>query len=332
MMQTTRPFYKKFAVLSAAILILSLPLSGVAASFSWKSLIQGTVKVADDVPVHQADDVAQRLTRSKGITRKIDADLSKSGQLTDKMDDAARATVRKAAMFQALEKAIPDNPALLKEIRTLDNASQETAVVLAKGGQSIVRAMPDIAGRGQLLKRGGADVVAAVGLHGDDAARAAMRLDAAIQGGSLIVPAGKRAVTLEDFGRIMTETGESGWRFWQTYVQPHWKLWLGSGALALYLADPEQFQDTAGQLSEAGFRHLGLLMGEVSAGSIRGISQGTAQVVEKVAVETATGFLQSWQGIISGLLILFGISLLFRRVRYYMLWPLRWLNKAPNET
>lgn len=327
-----KSLYKKLAVLSAAIALWSLPVPGLTGSFSWKSLIQGTAKVADDVPVHQADDVAQHLTRSKGITRKLDADLSRSGQLTDKMDDAARATVRKAAMFQALEKAIPDNPALLKEIRTLDHASQEAAVVLTKGGQSIVRAMPDIAGRGQLLKRGGAEVVAAVGLHGDEAARAAMRLDAAIQGGNLVIPAGKRAVTLEDFGRIMTETGESGWRFWQTYVQPHWKLWLGSGALALYLTDPEQFQDAAGQLSEAGFRHLGLLMGEVSAGAIRGISQGTAQVVEKIAVETTTGFFQSWQGFISGLLILFGISLLFRRVRYYVLWPLRWLNKTPNQT
>lgn len=332
MAQKTRPFYKKFAVLSAAILLLSLPLPGLAASFSWKALIQGTTKVADDVPVHQADEVAQRLTRSKGITRKLDADLSATKPFTDKMDDATRATVRKAAMLQALEKAIPDNPALLKEIRMLDNPSQEVAIVLAKGGQSIARTMPDIAGRGQLLKRGGADVVAAVGLHGDDAARAAMRLDAAIQGGSLIVPAGKRAVTLEDFGRVMTKTGESGWQFWQKYVQPHWKLWLGSGALALYLTDPEQFQDAAGQLSEAGFRHLGLLMGEVSAGAIRGISQGAVQVVEKVASETATGFFKSGQGFMSGLLILFGISLLFRRVRYYALWPLRWLNKTPNQT
>lgn len=332
MAQTSKTFCIRLTLFLAAILLLASPLSGITAPFSWKALIQGTVKVADDVPVNKADDIAERLARSNSVTRKLDADLMKAGQLTNKMDDAARITVRKAAMLKTLEKAIPDNPALLREIKALDNASQEAAIVLAKGGQSMTRAMPDITGRGQLLKRGGADVVAAVGLHGDDAARAAMRLDTALQGGNLIIPAGKRAVTLADFGRVMTETGESGWQFWQKYVQPHWKLWLSSGALAVYLADPEQFQDAVGNLSEAGFRQLGLLMGEVSAGAIRGISQGTAQVVEKVVVETTAGFFQSWQGAVSGLLTLFAISMLFRRVRYYVLWPLRWLNKTPGQT
>jgi hypothetical protein len=331
MMQKTKPHLQKITAFLTVILLLTSLLPSIAASFPWKTFIQGTARVADDVPVNKADDIAQSLARSKSVMRKLDADLLKAGQLTDKMDDAARAIARSTAMLKALEKAIPDNPALLREIKALDNASQEAAVVLAKGGQSMTRVMPDITGRGQLLKRGGADVVAAVGLHGDDAARAAMRLDTAIQGGSLIIPAGKQMVTLEDFGRVMTKTGESGWQFWQKYVQPHWKLWLGSGALAVYLNDPEQFQDAAGNLSEAGFRHLGLLMGEVSAGAIRGISQGTTEVVEKVVVETTAGFLQSWQEFFSGLLILFGISLLFRRVRYYVLWPFRWLNNKPAE-
>lgn len=88
----------------------------------------------------------------------------------------------------------------------------------------------------------------------------------------------------------MTKTGESGWQFWQKYVQPYWKLWLGSGALAVYLNDPEQFQDAAGNLSEVGFRHLGLLMGEAFSGSHSRISQGTTEVVEKVVVETTAGF------------------------------------------
>lgn len=332
MAQKDKPPFQKITVFLTVILLLTSLLPSIATSFSWKTFIQGTAKVADDVPVNKADDIAQNLAQSKSITRKLDADLLQAGKLTDKMDDAARATARNTAMFKVLEKAIPDNPALLKEIKALDSASQDAAVVLAKGGQSMARAMPDITGRGQLLRRGGADVVAAVGLHGDDAARAAMRLDTAIQGGSLIIPAGKRAVTLEDFGRVMTETGESSWQFWQKSVQPHWKLWLGSGALAVYLANPEQFQDIAGNLSEAGFHHLSLLMGEVSAGAIRGISQGTAEVVEKVVGEMTTSFFQSWQGFVSGLLILFGISLLFRRVRYYVLWPLRWLNKTPNQT
>jgi len=331
MMQKTKPHLQRITAFLTVILLLTSLLPSIAASFPWKTFIQGTARVADDVPVNKADDVAQSLARSKNAMRKLDADLLQAGKLTDQMDDAARAAARNTAMLKALEKAIPDNPALLREIKALDNASQEAAVVLAKGGQSMTRVMPDITGRGQLLKRGGADVVAAVGLHGDDAARAAMRLDTAIQGGSLIIPAGKRMVTLEDFGRVMAKTGESGWQFWQKYVQPHWKLWLGSGALAVYLNDPEQFQDAAGNLSEAGFRHLGLLMGEVSAGAIRGISQGTTEVVEKVVVETTAGFLQSWQGFFSGLLILFGISLLFGRVRYYVLWPFRWLNNKPVE-
>ena len=60
-----------------------------------------------------------------------------------------------------------------------------------------------------LLRAGGPEMVAAVGLHGPEAAEAALRLDEALQAGTLLVRPGQHAASLVDFGRVMMRTGES---------------------------------------------------------------------------------------------------------------------------
>ncbi|MEJ7638435.1 MAG: hypothetical protein WKF75_10795 [Singulisphaera sp.] len=74
------------------------------------------------------------------------------------------------------------------------------AAVLVRGGERLGAAVPDLAARGRLLRSGGAETVAAVGLYGDeavDAARDSTRPSALARG-----PAGGATpIALNDFGR-----------------------------------------------------------------------------------------------------------------------------------
>ncbi len=71
-------------------------------------------------------------------------------------------------------------------------------------------------------------------------------------------------------------------RFWDGRLEPcpmffprstTYGRWIGlftaSGALAAYLINPEYFQDRAGDLTEAGLKHLTEFVGEVAASAIR---------------------------------------------------------------
>jgi hypothetical protein len=94
----------------------------------------------------------------------------------------------------------------------------------------------------------------------------------------------------------MTKSSQASWQFWKTYVQPHWKLWLGSGALAAYLVNPEAFQNASAQLTEAGFQHLTELAGEVTAAAIRGTGQGAGQATYQVGRAVQETYFNGWQG------------------------------------
>jgi len=244
-------------------------------------LIRGTAKVADDVPLRKVDDLIADLGRSKAAREAVETEIRGAGKI-GKASEAVKGLSRADEVLLLLGKATKNlDPSVLKRIEQLDEASRESALLMAKGGEQLQRSLPDLAARGRFLQEGGAETVAAIGVHGPDAARAAMRLDEAIQGGTVIAKEGTRAASLADFGRVMTRTGDASWPFWKTYIQPHWKIWAGTGALAAYLAAPEMFQDAAGGLTEAGFQRLIELAGATAAGAIRGVGQGAANAVDQ---------------------------------------------------
>jgi len=298
-------------------------------------LVRGTARVANDTPVRKVDDLVAELSKSRAAREAIDTELRKAGRLAG-TGDIVRGTARSDEVLRLLRSATSElDPNVIRRIEQLDDASRDVALVLAKGGEELTRTLPDLATRGRLLREGGAETVAAVGMFGPDAARAALRLDEAIRGGSVIVKDGTRAVTLADFGSVMTRSGNASWQFWKEFVQPHWKIWAASGALAAYLANPEYFQDAAGQLTEAGFKHLIDFAGEVAAAAIRGVGQGSGNATEKITNAVRDTFFNEVKGAyaVVGTLVFFGcVSLLFRRVRYWLFRPLRWLNQKPADS
>ena len=297
-------------------------------------LIRGTARVADEVPVKRVDGLVTELSKSRAAREAVDTELRSAGRLTD-TGDVLRGTARSDEVLRLLRTATSElDPRVIRRLEQLDGPSRDAALLLARGGNELSRTVPDLASRGRLIRGGGPETVAAVGMFGRDAARAALKLDEAIKGGSLVSKNGSRAVTVADFGNVMTRYGDASWNFWKEYIRPHWKIWAASGALAAYLSDPEYFQDATGRLTEAGFRHLTEFIGETAAATIRGVGEGSGNASKKVAEATWETFISTKNGmysIIGTIIFLFGLSLFFHRVRYWVLCPLRWLNKSPGD-
>jgi hypothetical protein len=320
---------------SIAILIVLLAAPGWAKiSNVFGDLVRGTARVTEELPLRHAEDLVAQLPKSKAVRDVVTRELQQSGKLLDKADDAAKLATRSRAVLQWLGQATAHlNPSVMHRLEQLDDVSRESALILAKGGKHLSETLPDISRRAHLLREGGAPTVAAIGLHGPEAAHAATWVDEAIKGGALTIPQGQRAVTLADFGMTMTKSGETSWRFWKTYVQPHPKLWLASGALAVYLLNPEAFQDAVGGLTEAGFEHLTQLGGRVSADAIRGIGKGSVQAGQDIGNAVKETYLSGLHGILAAIgtiLVLCAALGMFRRIRSYVLRPFAWLNHVPQ--
>ena len=187
---------------------------------------------------------------------------------------------------------------MIFELDDLDDVSREAALVLAEGGQHTAHVIPDIAARSALIRRGGLETLAGVGMYGEDAARAALRLDAALQSGKIASRSGS-VVTVADFGRLLNQHGDAGWSFWTRYVQPHWGKWLTGGAITAYLLAPEEFMDATGELTEQGARKLTELVGAASAAVIRGVGAGSGKAASEVGNAVWDTYFGGWQGILA---------------------------------
>ncbi len=284
-------------------------------------------KVGDEIPFNKADDVVRDLSQNSLVRKTVDDELIKAGKMNKGLDGAAKSKV----VREMIVLAGHFDAGTMRHIDKLDDAGREVALVVVKGGKTIQTAIPDIAARGQFLRAGGEDIVTAIGLHGDEAAKFATRFDAALQAGSIVTPKGMKTINLADVGRILKDGGNASMDFLTKYVQPHWKLWVGSGALTAYFLNPQGFQDAAGNMTNAGFEHIGKLGGVIMCNAIKGTAVGGGDAVTNIVkVTTQTYMINTWQRIAGTLGFLFCISLFFRRLRYYILFPFRWLQQTPK--
>ena len=292
-------------------------------------LVRGAAKVGPEVPIKKVDDLIADISKFRGPKEAVDAELKKTGKLFDGTSKAARANEVMGLLRNATTKL---DPSLIKRIEQLEPSSREMALVLTRGGEEINKTVPDLLARGQLLRNGGAETVAAVGIFGSEAAKTALRLDEAIKGGTLVLRQGTRAVTVADFGFILTREGNASWSFWNKYIQPNWKLWAGTGALAAYLVNPEYFQDKIGDITEGGITIITDIMGAAGKGFIDGLGKGADKAGGAVVDAIKDSILSSVYAVIALLLVIIvGLSFAFKRIRCWVLWPFNWLNTTPSE-
>lgn len=317
-------------IAAVSILLSSLGFAGTEDIF--RALARTTAKVSDDIPTRQLDDLASRIGRSKAFQRSIDDIIEGSSKVSHHASPALRAAARSDEVMRLLKQTIGNaDPSLLRGVSQMDDASRSLGLALSRGGKALQEAVPDVALRGKLVRSGGPEILTTIGIHGDDALRSTIRVNEAIAAGTLRAPNGLRAVSLADFGQAMTKFGDASWTFWQRYVTPHWKLWLGGGALGAYLLNPEGFQDAAGALTEKGFQHLTELAGRMAAEAIRGLEQGSITAGQEVIDAATEAYVRSFSAkmLIGIFVFLLATSFFFRRTRYYLLRPIAWLNRVP---
>ena len=300
----------------------------------WQAVLRKAAKVADDVPLNKTDDVAKRLAKSDVVRESLEKQLRQSGELVGSIDDAART----AAVARRLKQSAGGfDPALVKQLDELVGAEKSAALILVEGGQRVSTAVPDIVRRGQFLQRGGAETVAAIGLFGDDAATAALKLVAALQAGKLVSPKGLRPATVADLGKLLIEGGDGSWKFVSRKILPHWDKWLVGGALAAFLIDPKGFVNATGDLTEAGARRVTELAGEALSRAITGVAQGSGNATQKNGGAIWTSYFTEWRnGIAAAIGTLAVVVLVFPRPRGWLWNGLRRLlvarpNSATNQ-
>ena len=136
-------------------------------------------------------------------------------------------------------------------------------------------------------------------MYGEEAARAALRLDTALQAGRVARGSAARAATLADFGVLLSRHGDAGWSFWNRYVVPHWGKWLAGGALTAYLVAPEEFMDVTGTITEGGAKRLTELVGATTAAAIRGVGGGSGKAMGEIGSALQDTYFSGWQGLLA---------------------------------
>lgn len=301
----------RFLLCTAALAIWACWLPEAVQAANLRSLVRRAADVADDVPIRRLDDVIEETGKSRA-GREVLEKLSGSRRLDDALEHSK-------AVRKALKEVLGSvDGSVLKEVEALPRASQEAALVMAHGGKQLKAVVPDMALRSRLIRDGGAETLSALGRF-DDLGEDLVRFDSALKAGKLPSPPGTRAVELHDFGSFFHKQGQRGHSFWEKYVRPHWKLWVGTTALAAVLLAPDEYIDMAGNLTKEGLQKIGRLGGAVLAGALAGAVEGSGEAAKEIVEETARSikytFFRSPSGIIAAALLVLVVILLVPATR-----------------
>jgi len=277
--------------------------------------VRRAAKVADDVPVRNIEEVANHVATSRAGRRVLEK-LNPGKTFAKEAEELAALRHAWKGLLEASDSS------LIRELEKLPIDKQRAALVLVRGGQKLSAAVPDVAKRGRILREGGAETIATLGRF-DDLAEDAIRFDLALQAGKLPSPPGMPALTMNDFGKFFHALDQRGHTFWDKYVRPHWKLWLGTTALAAVMLAPDEYLDELGELTEAGFKKLGKFAGTELSSALKGAISGAGEAAQEVVEETGKSifytFFTSFSGVLSAILLVLVAMVLIAPTRRWLL-------------
>lgn len=268
-------FIQVFSLFALILLTgIAVPQS-VSAGNPFRTIIRNSAKVADDVPIRAFDNAANP------ETRKMAREMVEQGR---KLDDLTYSR-RLAKEIETVIGAAPD-PALVKTVRSMDDAGKETILLLSRGSQKIEKTIPDIAMRADFLKRLDGDTLCVLGRY-DGLTDQAYLFQKSLDAGKIVSPKGVRAVTMDDFGAFFKKTGEKGVDFWQKTVKPNWKLWAAGGTLAAILVLPESYTDYVIETAADGAKKISRVAGKAIGETGSAASEGLWEIAKGFCVSTA---------------------------------------------
>ena len=279
-----------------------------------QELLSGSAELPSPVSVRNLDDMLERLKRSGKAAETLNKEmLAKVGK--GKTPQELK-TLRKRWALNQLKQYGKNDPVLISQIQQMDQPTMEAMALLAKGGAELASNVPDVWIRSQLLKQGGAPLLEGAALYGKKVVRPAMRFQMRLDSGKLRVLKGKSSVDLEDFVATITRHGKASIHFFNEQIAPHWKTWVSTGLLAWWVADPDYFQNTVGDLTRKGAAAVSELAGTLIGNAVMGTVEGGGKALNRFwwqLLETVEQ--QGLMAVIMVLGLLFGIALLLPGVR-----------------
>jgi hypothetical protein len=250
----------KTAALGAIIVMfLTTPTSAFAGKASWlDDVLRRVVRQAEaegKAVVRAADGPG---SRSVGRLLAHDAEegLESLAKQSDELARTARQLDRPAetALKTRFGRLVREEPELARQFAALAPAERRLVVEMGETAQRLARRYPGQAE--PMIRKLGAEGMSAVRVYGDDVAE-------------VLVKEGGEGVD------VLRKTGRGGWKFYTESVLRHKKKLAAAGVLTVFLANPEQFVDSAGRVTEYAvkqFAKAGISLAQsVGGGAVRGL-------------------------------------------------------------
>ena len=310
---TTRP---------AARLLFAGLCAGLTLAATAPARAGGKVSWLDDVvrqAVREAEAGGRAAARVEGRSARPAAKLF-AGEadeglevLVKRSDDMARAARRidapaEAALDARFARVIGADADATKAFRTLAPAEKRLVVEMTETAGRLAKRYPGQAE--PMIRKLGVEGMTAVRVYGDDVAE-------------VIVKEGPESVG------VLRKTGRAGWGFFTGKVLPNKKKLAAAGVLALFLANPDRFVDTAGRATQYAveqFAKAGIqIAGAVGNGAAKGLEAAIGSQLEAYGINSLVlrraGMLGAGLVVFLATAVLLGFPLrLFLRP---ILWPLK---------
>jgi hypothetical protein len=300
------------SVVALGVLLVA-PSWGLAGKASWlDDVLRTVVREAEAETKTLARGADATAARASGRLLARDAEEGLAA-MAKRSDDVARAAHQldqpaEAALKGRFGRLLRQEPALAREFAALAPAEKRLVVELGETAQRLARRYPGQAET--MIRKLGAEGMSAVRVYGDDVAE-------------VLVKEGAEGVD------VLRKTGRGGWKFYTETVLRHKKKLAAAGVLALFLANPEQFVDSAGRITEYAvkqFAKAGIqLAGAVSGGAARGLDSAIGDTLASYGLNSAflrrTGIIGA--GIVAVLAAMVLLGLPIRWIFRPFTWPLR---------
>ncbi|HWE37254.1 MAG TPA: hypothetical protein VG406_11865 [Isosphaeraceae bacterium] len=253
------PTRRAIVPLALAIGALLMPARAHAGKLSWlDDVVRRVVRDAEAEERVAARSVERSASRSsvRFFVRESDESLE---VLARRADDLARAGRRldqpaESVLESRFARLVRAEPEAMGAYRALKPAEKRLVVEMGETARRLARRYPDQAE--PLIRKLGVEGLTAARVYGDDVAE-------------VLAKEGPEGLT------VLRKTGRGGWKFYTEQVLAHKKKLAAAGVLALFLANPDKFVDSAGrvteyaveQFSKAGIR----LAGALGDGAARGL-------------------------------------------------------------
>lgn len=303
----------RVALLGWFAIALGLPVSSAQAAgkLAWlDEVVQQVVREAEHGGGTLA--ISEARSASRLFVREADENL---GVLARHADDLARTagkidTPAETALRSRFSRMIGRDADLTRAFSNLEPAEKRLVVELGETAQVLARRFPGEAE--PMIRKLGVEGLTAVRVYGDDVAE-------------VIAKEGPESVN------VLRRTGRVGWSFFNEKVLPNKGKLAAAGVVALFLANPEKFVDTAGKATQYAveqFARAGIqLAGAVGGGAAKGLETAIGATLARYGIDSEIarkgGMIAA--GLVALLSVMVLIGLPVRRLFQPLTWPARLL-------